>query len=482
MITMQTGFYKLIVTITIISLLFVLGSCSKNLDVPYPANSTTTATAFNSKSTIDGMMNNLLIQFVQTGLSTQLLRFMPGLSDEGYNPTSYGPFMDACTNNVTPATDNVPNWNGMYATIYTANMLLEGIPGSIVPGFTESNKKAYLASIKTIRAYTYFMLTRQYGDVPLVLNTNVPVNALLPREAGTKVYAAIEKDLQEAVADLPAALNVKYYINNKFMPEAILAEVYLTEKKWALAEAAASDIINSGNYKLAALADVFLQSGNEGIIVAPPAASFNANGNFKVGNSAYQIGLPQGVGQTMLESSSIALSPGLLASFEPGDERLVNWVTLLNAGGYPNAANRMFCYKYKYNFVFYEGTIPPGREEEDQIIRFAEIYLIRAEARAEQNNLNAAKDDLNMIRTRAGLGNTTAASQAEMITAVLNERRHELFFEGGWRWFDLVRTGRANAVLNPITYKTNWKHHMLLFPLSPTILSANPNLTQTPGY
>ena len=117
------------------------------------------------------------------------------------------------------------------------------------------------------------------------------------------------------------------------------------------------------------------------------------------------------------------------------------------------------------------------------VLRFAELYLIRAEARAQQNKLtgaNSAASDINVIRTRAGLSNTTATTQAALLLAVEKERQVELFTEWGHRWFDLRRTGRIDAVLSAV--KPTWKPTAALFPIPYLEIQRNPLLTQNNGY
>ena len=110
------------------------------------------------------------------------------------------------------------------------------------------------------------------------------------------------------------------------------------------------------------------------------------------------------------------------------------------------------------------------------IIRIAEVYLIRAEARAQEGNLSGALTDLNAVRTRAGLANSTAATPSDVLQAIENENRLEFALEPH-RWFDLVRTGKAQAELG-IT-----DANMLLFPIpSQEITLSNGVLTQNPGY
>jgi hypothetical protein len=466
--------------ITILFLLFTLASCNKNLDIPLPTNSITSVSAFSSKGGIDGLMTQMYISFadnLSAGVS------MPGqaaaLADDVYNPSSFL-LQDYQVNNMTPltATSFIP-WDGAYKAIYMANMMLEGIPNANAVGFADTDKKQYMAAAKTVRAFAYFDLVRCYGDVPLLTSTNTEQNKLKGRTSKTDVYAQIEKDLTEAITDLPATLGAKYFINNKYIPEAILANVYLTEGKWAAAESAATDIIGSNKYQLSNVANVFLQTSTETIMAIAYTTIFNSVNSPKTSPLSLLL---WPAGSVSYEGISGALSPDLLNNFEKNDLRMTNWVKLSNTAAYPNDGNRMFSYKYKYNIAV-NVPIPAGSEEETKFIRLAEVYLIRAEARARQSNLDGASSDLNVIRTRAGLPNIASLAQADMINAVLKERRAELFCENGSRWFDLVRTNTANTVLSAISYKSaNWKPYMVLFPLDQTTLSTNPNLTQTPGY
>jgi hypothetical protein len=115
------------------------------------------------------------------------------------------------------------------------------------------------------------------------------------------------------------------------------------------------------------------------------------------------------------------------------------------------------------------------------VFRLAEMYLIRAEARAKEGNLSGAKDDLNKIRNTAGLGNTNASTSNEINNAILAERKFELFTEYGQRFFDLKRTGTLD--LHLASAKPGWNTTDNLLPLPANELIANPNLRpQNPGY
>lgn len=96
-------------------------------------------------------------------------------------------------------------------------------------------------------------------------------------------------------------------------------------------------------------------------------------------------------------------------------------------------------------------------------------------------NLQEAKEDINIIRLRAGLSPTTASSLEDVKSELRHQRKYELFTEQGNRWFDLKRTESVSQILGPI--KTGWKPTDVLFPLPQKELLLNPNLNpQNPGY
>ena len=109
-----------------------------------------------------------------------------------------------------------------------------------------------------------------------------------------------------------------------------------------------------------------------------------------------------------------------------------------------------------------------------------------SEAVAEASSENDG-GPLNRVRVRAGLPNVTTTDQAEVREIIRHERRMELAFEGGHRWFDLIRYDNdgeyAKAFFQSIG-KTNFttpKH--LLLPVPIDDIDANPNLLpNNPGY
>ena len=113
-------------------------------------------------------------------------------------------------------------------------------------------------------------------------------------------------------------------------------------------------------------------------------------------------------------------------------------------------------------------------------MRLAEQFLIRAEARAKQGDLIGAIEDLNVIRQRAGLSNTTAVTTDQVLSAILQERRLELFTELGHRFLDLKRLELLDSVLGT---KPGWSTNDKLWPLPQAEMDANSFLVpQNPGY
>ena len=107
--------------------------------------------------------------------------------------------------------------------------------------------------------------------------------------------------------------------------------------------------------------------------------------------------------------------------------------------------------------------------------------MIRAEARVQQGNISGAQEDLNAVRSRAGLAETTASDQASLLLAIEQERKVELFAELGHRWFDLRRTNRASVILSPL--KAEWQDTDMLYPIPVAEFLNNPNLgNQNLGY
>ncbi|MBK8312018.1 MAG: RagB/SusD family nutrient uptake outer membrane protein [Chitinophagaceae bacterium] len=465
----------------IVGLFMTTVSCNKEfLETPLPTNALAAEGAFSSLGAIKQLNNQLHTDF--QGIVVNNSRFEP-YADNGYNALN----LDKYTiNNLTPRDEGLISWKGLYKAIFSANLMLEGLPTADAVGLDDNTRNQYIGAARTVRAFALYQLVRLYGDVPLVTTTSVEENKFKPRTPKADVYAQIETDLLDAIAKLSATITVPYYINNKYIPQAILADVYLTQGKWTEAQAAANAVISSGKYQLDNIDDVFLRTSKATIMATGYLSASSANYAQPGPDNCPSCSAPAGSYgayiQTFFEGVMFPLTADLLNSFETGDLRKVKWVLLNNLANYPNNNERMFPLKYKWTSS--SGIVPPAAQQEDnKFIRLAEIILIRAETRARLNDLSGAAADLNSIRNRAGLLNTTAISQTDIIDAIIKERRMEFFFEKGIRWYDLVRTGKANATLSVIPYKTGWTIDKVLMPIPQDEIDKSANvLTPNPGY
>jgi hypothetical protein len=234
--------------------------------------------------------------------------------------------------------------------------------------------------------------------------------------------------------------------------------VYLYRRNWAAAEAEATTVIGSGLYSLETnLANVFIKTSNE--VIWQDAASYS---NAYTGITQMGVGwIPSGT------TPLFVLYDTLANTFEPGDVRKTTWTQPITYSG------KTYYYPYKYKIRI---STAAGNEY-NVMLRLAEQYLIRSEARAMQTNIGGAQSDLNAVRNRAGLGNTPAATQAAILTALEHERWVELFTEMSDRWFNLKRTARADAVFGAETEKkSTWKSFQALYPIPLADITANPSL------
>jgi hypothetical protein len=229
----------------------------------------------------------------------------------------------------------------------------------------------------------------------------------------------------------------------------------LYTKDWANAETNATSVISSQAYTLPALADVFVNTSNE---IIWQQANLTGVSTF---------------GANFLAASGVipayTLVDTLYKSFEDADLRKTNWAGVTTVGG----VRYYFINKYK---------VRTGTGNEYNVgLRFAELYLIDAEAKAQQGKIAEAKADVDIIRKRAGLAALTSTiTKDQLLLAIEKERKLELFGEWGHRWLDLKRTGRADAVLGGIR-KNTWKSTAVLYPIPENQRAANKNLTQNPG-
>lgn len=451
---------------------FCFASCEDFVEIGSPEDKISSEAVFGSDemaySAMTGIYNQLMIASFSNGWSSSVT-FLAGLSGDNLEPirTTNLPLMEFEEHELSPTNAaNYALWSSAYNIIYLSNSLLEGLENS--DQISVDTRSQLEGEAKFIRAFAYFYLVNLYGEVPLVLTTDYQENELLSRNSEEVVYKQIVEDLNSSIGllgtEYPEGERTRV---NKYAAMAFLARVYLYLEDWKLAEELSSQVITHST-KYAILEDpdeVFLANSREAIWQISPLGRGNAATHTNEGDLFI-------IDPFFHFLANFKLENNFVDAFEEEDERLLNWI------GFSDALDANYVFKYKIG----TSTDLPVKEY-SMVLRFAEQYLIRAEARAAQGKLSEAVEDINIIRLRAGLNVLEETEgdldQETLLDIILEERRKELFGEWGHRWLDLKRTGRAGEVFNESPF---WQPTDILYPVPGEERMKNPNLSQNDGY
>ncbi|MBZ9730768.1 RagB/SusD family nutrient uptake outer membrane protein [Salegentibacter sp. JZCK2] len=461
-------------SLSVFAISLMLISCEDFVEVETPGYKLDSEAVFASdqtaQSALDGIFNQLFnTSFVNGG--NQSVTFTAGLSADNFSvTTTTQEVVEFHQNQIIPTNSyNLTLWSGAYNMIYMVNAMLAGIEDN--PSLSQDLKDHMEGSGKFIRGLTYFNLVNLYGDVPLLLGTGYQENALASRTSSEIVYNQILEDLENA-----SVLLDENYLNedrtrpNRFSVLALLARVHLFLGNWEEAEYYNSQVIGASElYEI--LNDpneVFLANSREAIWQISPIGWGNSFTHTREGNLFIK---------NATANTPVVLSESFLNAFENSqDKRHQEWVSTFIA----EEDTLHFPYKYKIQYDASSGELT----EYSMVLRLAEQYLIRAEARARLGNLPGAIQDLNIIRSRAGIPSIEESqplnSEDELLEMIILERRRELFAEWGHRWFDLNRLGKSEILANK--ENSNWNSSSNLFPIPSSERIKNPNLSQNPGY
>ena len=439
---------------------FVLG-CDNFIETDPPHSQLSTKVVFEDIKTADAAASGMYISMRDGGLfngSFGGMTYKLGLYSDELDNYAAG-INYYYTNSLFGAeSGTLDTWTKSYSQLYSINALIEGV--------SESNKLSVQDKDRLkgeglfLRALVHFYLMNLYGSTPYVNTTDYEINSRLEKLSPAEMTELIIKDLDQAIVLLNTEYTAPLRIRpNRFTAYALLSRVLLYAERWAEAADAASAVLNSPQYSLAAISNVFLKESPETIWQFQPNGA--ANNTIEAQLFIFTAGPPP----------QVAVTASLFNAFEPTDQRKSQWIKAVTKG------TDTWYHPFKYRERSATGT----SKEYSIIFRLAEQYLIRAEARAEQGDLIGAKQDLDMIRGRAGLNGTSASSKQDIKTAVIHERRIEFFTELGHRFFDLKRYGALDSVLTGI--KPGWNTSDALWPIPSQELSANPKLNpQNTGY
>ncbi|MBN9383088.1 MAG: RagB/SusD family nutrient uptake outer membrane protein [Chitinophagaceae bacterium] len=377
------------------------------------------------------------------------------------------------------------DWSDCYSVIGATNDAIARVWASKDPSLTQDHKNSIVGQASFIRAFQYFDAVRLWGRLPLILTpvdptsseTLIKTSGGLPSGVDT-IYTAILNDCWFALAtvgnvgDDPSKFTV-----SKGAVAALLAKVYATKTpaNWDSVAYYCDQVIPHytllSNY--ADLWDINHKNNSESIWEIQYDGYSSSVGNWVpsqfVGAGWKKFSTPTNdlVNTFISEGDNVRMNASIQFVDYGWPDKY--WT---DPGHYP---------------VLSKYTDPNNGLNNMYMIRLADILLLRAEAYNAKGNVTSAAGMVNTVRSRVGLSNTTAANQSDMALAIEKERRLELAFEGQ-RWFDLLRTGRALAVMNALkdgngnNLNYNVKDYQLLYPVPQTQLDLNPFLEQNSGY
>ncbi|GAA3963914.1 RagB/SusD family nutrient uptake outer membrane protein [Mucilaginibacter dorajii] len=349
-------------------------------------------------------------------------------------------------------------WYNAYRIINQANYVIANV--SKVDAASRDNTEG---QAEFLRGMTYFDLARMYGkawnDGTPTTNLAVPLVLKPTTVIGSDSYpsrSTVAQVYQQAITDLTSAeskmgTSVSFYANS-YSASAILARLYLQQGDYAKALVEANKVISGGKYSLVDnYADEFpfpnqsathVDNTSEDIFAMQVTTQQGTN----TFNTYYASADYGGRGDIIVKSS-------FLNNFTSGDDRL----SVYNE----DSDGTLRCDKFDNLY---------GNAH---VIRLAEIYLIRAECNSRLGSSSGATpvSDINKIRNRAGLSSLATVT----LTQILNERKLELAFEGGFFLHDGKR-------LQQTIGGEAWNSNKLVFPIPQIEINANKNLVQNPGY
>ncbi len=431
----------------------MLGSCTKVLDVE-PTASISNEVAIKDKVGVERAIIGSYTSLQATGIYGRNRVIIGGLSADNltWTGTSYEYFQ--IENNNVPAENLIIDgaWSAAYDGLNRVNNVLAAMGN--ISDLSAAERDKFEGEALFMRALFHYNLVTMFGGVPIKTTPTADISNIdQARNTPEDVYLQVIADLTLAEGKLPATNAAGRA--NKFAASALLARVYLNhyhntgDASYAtLAIEKADKVLTEGGYELTNPYSSLYEGGSNEIIFE---IVFDAQNKNRLAEYFFP--------RSLAGRYEIAPTTSLLESYEVGDARLAASISTDSEG-------KVYCNKYEQLSAGSDGVI---------VLRLAEMYLIKAEALAYTNgSIDAIQDNIDAVRERAGLLQTTADTYPTLKLAVENERRHEFAFEGH-RWFDLVRTKRATTLLGIDENHT-------LFPIPLSEMQTNRLMKQNDDY
>lgn len=391
---------------------------------------------------------------------------------------------------------NAPSYRDAYNIIHHTNLLFNKIDGLT---FTNEGERSRIkAECYFLQAYTYFLLVRVWGDVPIVTEPVLSDNVeLKPRSSKKDVMNLILESIDKAISLFPE----EGYINKNYASKpaayALKADVLMWRAK----------VLNGGKADFDEAIKAINQVETSGVSLLPDYASVFDNANKKNKEIIFSFYFERN------ETGNLSIATNTTSR----TDNLSMAVNLADAATSPNQSRHVYApsdkvremylqnpgdKRYKVAMIdlvdkdgkliltqtnkFRGKVYPEDRYFDDDLIayRWGDLLLLRAEANAALGNIDASLVDLNAIRERAGLAKYAGVKDKVSVEKeICDERLRELFIEQK-RWFDLVRfhSGGSINIYNEVPNLKDKPNYPLYFPINYNDMVLNDKLVQTEGY
>jgi hypothetical protein len=451
---------------SVVVLMILLSSCDSFFDVERDRSLVPKEIVFSNDVTATSAMVGVYSDMLETSSfasgSNVSITSLASLSSDDLVSYSPDPDIQSIAQNEVRSDNRytLTLWKSLYKTIYGANAVIQGVTEST--SVSDSVKKQLEGEARFLRAFCNFYLVNLFGDVPLVKTVDYEMNSVIGKSSVADIYNDIIQDLNASTDMLSEEYVTGERVRaNRSAAEALLARVYLFTENWQLAESFSSTVIDDGQYAIVDIDEVFNANNPEAIFQLQ-----TVDVNLNTLEGYYFILSSSPIGSYMGTST---IRSSFVKRFDVNDKRASHWVATYAEG------DSAWYYPFKYKVQFGGDPIV----EYSTVLRLAEQYLIRAEARAMQGNLPGAIEDVDVVRNRAGIDlvvdTQPEISQQNLLSVINDERRFEFFSEWGHRWFDLKRTGGIERL---DLVKSTWDPSDIDFPLPAEEVIKNPALSR----
>ena len=472
-------------------------------DVTEGVNKTDEKPIFNSVQDVETSMVTLHKKFrdQQEHWYVDKLLIGDAHSDNAYAGTTGAEVVPYETNSIEGSNSVLKrDWDRFLGDIAVANRIIVGCDQ--LKALSESERGKYQSQAKIFRAMVMFDMVRLWGDFPVITTVADDITSeniedvyeqyFPAQNTELEAYQQIEKDLLAAIQHAPDNTAGNKTLFTKSVARTLLAKIYAEKplRDYSKVIRYCDEVKADGFELVKDFSDLFGMNAAGTDAKARNTKESILEAQFTPGSGNWCTWM---FGRDLVNWNNnftwakwVTPSRDLINAFKKEGDQIrfqesvvyydCNWSNYYPSDNYP------FMYKC--------------RSANSSIIkyRYADVLLLKAEALIMQDtpDLEAAAGIIDEVRERAGLGELSSSVRKDrdaMITALLNERRLELAFEGQ-RWFDLVRLDKVEEVMNAVYAKDSGRKSQVYafdknsyrLPIPQSVIDANDKIEQNPGY